>query len=187
MAGPRNNQRRAAFAALYATNGGNGTQAAIDAGYAKKSAHSQASDLLKDPKVQEAIEAIKTKAANKAVITVARVVEELRDILTADLADGIDQDTGKLKPLHEWPVALRRALAGLDNEELTEWDADSRKHEVIGHLRKVKLWSKTDSARELLKHLPGGYAAQKIEHEVTVTTLASDLDAAQARLAAERK
>lgn len=178
--------RRAAFAAQLLINGGNQTQAAIDVGCSPKSAHVTANKWLKTDTVQRILGTAQAKVVEKAVITVTRVVEELRDILTVDIGEAFD-DTGKLKPLKDIPVAIRRGIAGLENEEITQWDADSRKHEVIGTLRKVKFWSKTDAGRELLKHLPGGYAAQKHEHEVTVTTLAEDVIAAQARLAAARK
>lgn len=45
------NERQKRFALEYVRNGGNGTEAAISAGYSARSAHVQASRLLKDDKV----------------------------------------------------------------------------------------------------------------------------------------
>jgi hypothetical protein len=59
------------FAELYATNGGNGSQAARDAGYAESNCKQEAHGLLKKHKIREAIElhrdtSIKTAGASKA-------------------------------------------------------------------------------------------------------------------------
>ena len=49
------------FVRNYIENGGNGTQAALDAGYARASAYSTASRMLKDAKIKAEIEAHETK------------------------------------------------------------------------------------------------------------------------------
>jgi hypothetical protein len=54
-------QRR--FVIAYVDNGGNGTQAAISAGYSERSAASTASRMLKDAKIQAAIVAYSRKKA----------------------------------------------------------------------------------------------------------------------------
>jgi hypothetical protein len=64
-------EKQAAFARYYASNGGNGAQAARDAGYSEANAKDQASELLAMPKIREAIElsrdiSIKTSGASKA-------------------------------------------------------------------------------------------------------------------------
>ena len=74
---------------------------------------------------------------------------------------------GTLKPLKEWPEALRRACSGFD-----------------AAAGKAHFWSKNDAADKLLKHL-GGYAPER--HEVSLATLADDVKTAQARLAARSK
>ena len=52
MAELKLNQRQRNFVAEYILNSGNGTDAAIKAGYAAASAHSTATRLLKNPKLQ---------------------------------------------------------------------------------------------------------------------------------------
>lgn len=49
-------EMRRKFVEAFMANGGNGTQAAIAAGYSKKSAHAQASRLLKTAEVRHALE-----------------------------------------------------------------------------------------------------------------------------------
>jgi phage terminase small subunit len=60
---------------------GNGTQAAIAAGYASRSAAVQAHALLRKPKIQEALAARYARAD----ITVDRVLEELRRVAFSDM------------------------------------------------------------------------------------------------------
>lgn len=54
-------QKQQEFVRAYVENSGNGTQAAIRAGYAPDSAHVAASNLLKNPKVQEALKKLRAE------------------------------------------------------------------------------------------------------------------------------
>lgn len=68
----------------------NATQAAIRAGYSKKTATEQASRLLTDVNVREAVDAKRERLAIKTEITVERVLEELWAIATADANELIE-------------------------------------------------------------------------------------------------
>jgi len=70
--------RHEAFISEYLTNGFNATQAAVKAGYSQKSAHAQATNLLKEPKV---VAAIKRKQATLAVQVEYSHADWLRDTL----------------------------------------------------------------------------------------------------------
>jgi len=48
-------EKQSAFVQAYVSNGGNGTKAAISAGYARSGAKQEASRLIRNPKVQQAI------------------------------------------------------------------------------------------------------------------------------------
>ena len=61
----------------------NGTQAAILAGYAEKSAHVQASRLLIIDKIAEAVSAGQAKAAQDAEITLGWLIQEQRKVYEA--------------------------------------------------------------------------------------------------------
>ena len=62
---------------------GNASQAYIAAGYAPKAAYSGASELLRKPRIQDAIAAY----LRKADLTVDRVLEELRRVAFSDMGD----------------------------------------------------------------------------------------------------
>lgn len=68
--------REAAFAAQYVAKHGNGTQAAIAAGYAPKSAHVSASLLIRRPKVKRRID----RLTRKHEITADRVLARLDNL-----------------------------------------------------------------------------------------------------------
>lgn len=78
--------RQANFAENWVKNGGNGTQAAIDAGYAPKSAHVQASRQLKNDKVRKYIEALRAEMWRSDAMTLEEALS-----LTASIARGEQQ------------------------------------------------------------------------------------------------
>lgn len=73
----------------------NGTQAAIKAGYSEKTAAEQASRLLSNVKVQEAVTKGREKLAARAEVTAERVLNGLLAEATAD--DGPTCKTARVK------------------------------------------------------------------------------------------
>lgn len=65
----------------------NATQAAIRAGYAKKTAYSAGQALLKKLEVQERIQAIQAEARSSAVMTLAEAQERLSAIARSTVVD----------------------------------------------------------------------------------------------------
>lgn len=128
----------------------NGTQAAIRAGYSPKAASQQASVLLGYPKVQALLEQKLEAAEQRTEVKLDRVLRELYAVLTVDPLAAFAED-GALKPLSEWPEELRRAVSGMDVEELFAGRRAER--ELVGSLRKVRFWSKTHAAEQLLRVL----------------------------------
>lgn len=59
-------KRRALFVQAYIANGGNGTQAAITAGYSRKGADVRAAELVRDRRVSEAIQRARAATIAKA-------------------------------------------------------------------------------------------------------------------------
>lgn len=58
----------------------NGTRAAISAGYSARSASSTASDLLRNPKVQKAIDYRKAQRSERLELSTDKIVEEMAQI-----------------------------------------------------------------------------------------------------------
>jgi len=132
----------------------NGTKAAIRAGYAEKTARTQASDLLTIPNIQARIAVLKKERAERNKITSEDIVAKLWDIVGADLTDVISAD-GQLRK--DIPIEYRTLIQGIKNGR-----------EGI----EVKFMDKLKALQMLAAHL-GMDAPVKIEH----TGLSADPDA----------
>lgn len=75
------NDKQAAFAREYLVDF-NATQAAIRAGYSRKTAGSQGHDLLKKPEIQELLAEFREKAAERTITDTAWVRQRLREEAT---------------------------------------------------------------------------------------------------------
>ncbi len=127
----------------------NGTQAAIRAGYSKHTAESQASRLLGYAKVKAAVADGMKRREEKLELKAERVLQELMRVAFVDLRQAFDAD-GRLKPVHELPEDVARALASLESDEVLpgqEGDGPG------GIVRKVRLHDKLKALELLGKHL----------------------------------
>lgn len=97
----------------------NATQAAIRAGYSKKTAQRIGSENLSKPLIQEEIQKRRNKLQNKCEITQERVLRELAAIAFASGADfakvvtGGTFDTVKMIPTDKIPPEKLAAIAGM--------------------------------------------------------------------------
>lgn len=146
----------------------NQTKAAISAGYSKKSATVQASKLLIIPNIQARAKYLLEKKYEKSGLTAKRVLLEFMRIAFVDVAQAYDQD-GHLLPIHEMPEDVRRAIAGIEVEELFEGHGDSR--EQVGRLKKIRFWDKNKALEALAKNLQilGDYKGDENDEPTTIT------------------
>lgn len=128
---------------------GNITQAALDAGYSKKSAHSQGSRLLKNVKVQSELKKIQTKATEKAQLSAAEVLNEIKKLAFVNLATAYNED-GTLKSPHEMPLDVQSALQSLETNELFVGSGKNKRK--IGNVSKIRLTDKVRALEMLAKH-----------------------------------
>jgi phage terminase small subunit len=131
----------------------NATQAAIRAGYSKRTANEQATRLLANVSVAAAIEAAKAERSQRTMISADRVLRELARIAFLDVGKAFTEGGG-LKPLHEMDEDTRRAIGGL---EVSALYADG---ENIGKLSKIKLSDKLRALELLGRHI--GLFDQKV-------------------------
>lgn len=92
----------------------NGKQAAIRAGYSRKTAEVQASRLLSVAKVKAAVDEALGKVHKKLDISAERIREELALIAFADMADYVKVGTEgevSIKPFSEMPEGASRAIS----------------------------------------------------------------------------
>lgn len=126
----------------------NAERAALKAGYSKKTARHKAAGMLAQVGIKNYIDKIQKKVNDKLDITTERIRKELYLIATCDIAEAFDEN-GNLKPIHDIPEGIRRAIASIEvNEEIRKED-----NEIIGFTKKIKFWSKPDCLEMLGKHL----------------------------------
>jgi phage terminase small subunit len=146
----KRSQREQIFAREYLLDF-NATRAAIAAGLAPKSAAVEASKLLRKPKIQALITKLIEKKFEKLDISAERILQELARLGFIDPANLFDE-AGSLKPIHQMDEDTRRAIAGLDHDELFEYFGKGQRKNV-GTTTKVKLADKIRALELLGKYL----------------------------------
>lgn len=131
----------------------NATQAAIRAGYSKKTAYSQGQRLLKHVDVAAAIQKAQAVLSESIGITVENVAKELALLGFADMGTYIKLDAGETTVRLDWtdlPKGATRCIQEITQEEHT----GGKGHEV-GQIRrtKFKLYDKKGSLELLGRHL----------------------------------
>jgi phage terminase small subunit len=127
----------------------NATQAAIRAGYSKKTAVVQGPRLLGNVEVAEAIERGKTRLQVKTEITQERVLSELALLAFSDLTHYVLDDDGHVELLEGAPDGAMRALQSIKRKVTTTGSGDQARtsREV-----EIKLWDKPGPLRLAGKH-----------------------------------
>ena len=80
----------------------NATQAAIRAGYSKKTAYSIGQENLSKPEIQQALQEAQKRREKRTEVTQDYVITKLREIAEKDASDGPDSDlkySSKIKAL----------------------------------------------------------------------------------------
>lgn len=129
-----------------------GTQAAIRAGYSKKSAHVQACDLLKHPKIQAALRHKMAEREKRTEITADAVLSEMAKIGFANLRDFVKIDSeGDARPdFLETTYEQWAALGEVTSEVYMEGQGDDAQPVKR---TKIKLGDKKGALTELGRHL----------------------------------
>lgn len=154
--GKRKNLRELKFVEEYLLDG-NATQAAIRAGYSKRTANEQGSQLLArlshliQPRLIE-----QRKALRKEIgITKERIIKELACIVFQDAGDFYDK-LGNVIEIPELKARARRAIAGFEFTEdfLNAKDKGGDTQRVAsGYTKKIRTWDKVKATELLIKLL----------------------------------
>jgi phage terminase small subunit len=145
--------------------GKNSTQAAIAAGYSKKTAVKQGSRLLTNADIKAYVKELQDKGAKKFDISQEQILRELYAIAFSDIRKFYDEK-GALKPINELDKTSAAALAGLDIDELFEGFGEERTK--IGVTKKIKRFDKV-KAIEVINKMLGYNAKEKVEHSMDKT------------------
>lgn len=153
--------RQSVFLEQYLLSG-NATQAALKAGYSRKTARSQAQRLLTNVYIQTAIKNFQNKVEEKTAVTLERVVLELTKVAFSDIGDvlEVEGDEIRVKNLSELSPNVRHAIS-----EITETDSK------YGRRRSIKLHSKLSAIDQLMKHLGGYVTVQDLIDRMSDTEL----------------
>ena len=147
-------KRRALFVEQYKRNGGNGKDAAIAAGYARKCANRQAYILLQRPDVKALIEKrnqeIISEAERETGLSIQNTLRELARMVHVDPRRFMN-DKGGLKDISELDDECAAALASIDVFE--EYAGRGEDRELIGYTKRIKFWDKNAAIDKAMKHL----------------------------------
>ncbi len=128
----------------------NATQAAIRAGYTAATANRQASRLLSNADIQEAITAGRARLSRKTGITQERVLAEYAKLAFVDPRKLYRED-GRPVPIPELDDDTAAAVAGVEVSE--EYEGKGEARQFVGYTRKVKLADKKGALDSIARHL----------------------------------
>lgn len=148
----------------------NATQAAIRAGYSKKTASVQSFDLLRKPNIQHYLAGKSEKALSKLDISLDRTLQEIGRIAFQDARNYFDQD-GSLIPIHQLSDDAAAALSGFEIEELFEFIGKEKVQ--IGVTKKIKRFDKTKALEMLMKYY-GAFERDNKQKETKVVVPLTD-------------
>jgi phage terminase small subunit len=134
----------------------NATQAAIRAGYSRRTAGEIGHEHLKKPEIKRAIQKAMDKRAKRLEISQDRILEELAILAYSDLKHylDIDPDTGAIraKGFENMPENASRALKAIKEDRVIKEDADGHKVTIFDKVR-FELHDKIKPLELLGKHL----------------------------------
>jgi len=124
----------------------NGKQAAIRAGYSRKTAEVLASQTLRNVKVQAAITAAQRRRSQRTEIRQDTVLRELAVLAQSDITHYVIDDYGEVTLREGAPDGAMRAVASI-RKKMSHTDAG------VTYETEIKLWNKPASLRMSGEHL----------------------------------
>lgn len=125
----------------------NGTQAAIRSGYSKGTAESQASTLLRNPKVKALVASLKEKQIAKSGLSAQMVLDELTKLGFSNVRDLFDAK-GDLRSIHDLTPAQSACIASVEVVMKNATAGDGKVDRVL----KIRTWDKPKVLELLAKH-----------------------------------
>lgn len=153
------NEKQRRFAHEYLKDQ-NATQAAIRAGYSKKTAASQGHDLLKHPEIKQVLASKLAKIEEKAEFTAELAIRQLERMVMFDVRK-LFHPNGQPKEITELDDETATVVAGLDVVE--QYEGSGADRQFTGYLKKYKLSDRLSAVNTALKMF--GKLSDK--HEIT--------------------
>ncbi len=116
----------------------NATQAAIRAGYSKKTAQEISAQNLSKLIIQEYLSELKAKRAEKIEITQDEVLRELKNFAYADITDIMNLSFAEIKQL---PIELRRMISSYKKTETSGdgWEKISYEIKFVDKMKAIEM------------------------------------------------
>lgn len=152
--------RRKLFVNAYILNGKKASKAAVEVGYPRE----YASDLVKQPTIQQMIKEVEFTMLKRQEISIERLAKEAASIAFFDIADIFD-DEGNVRPLSEIPVHARQAIADLNVNSSYAINDITGESQLEKQSVNVKLQSKMEAIKFLGSFL--GMNKQVVDYNVT--------------------
>lgn len=104
------------------------------------------------------------------------IISELIAYLKARPVDGFERDEEGhqvLKRIEDMPPELQRLIAGIEFEEIFEWQGErgSKERVHVGRIHKIKFWDKPRSIEAFMKHLAMLIDRKEIKGELTLAEI----------------
>lgn len=120
----------------------NASAAAQRAGYSPRTCGAAGHNLLKDDRIQKALGKHVKKLADKAEVTVERVLKEYARLAFFDIAELFDEN-GNMLALQDMPEDARRAIGGIDVSQIGDEET----------VKKIKIIDKKGALDSIGKYL----------------------------------
>ena len=138
----------------------NATQAAIRAGYSRKTAKSIGQENLTKPDIAAAIKDAQQQRFDRTDVTADAVVRELAYIAFGDIS-GLFDEQGRLREAHNLTPGVGARIASIEvSRERTRAVGDATVEESTV---KVRVWDKVRALELLAKHL--GLLTEQVDHK----------------------
>lgn len=133
----------------------NARAAALRVGYAEKSVNTNASQLLRMPKVAELIAELMTERSKRIEVREDRVLLEIARLAFNDPRKAFDTD-GNILPIQQWPDEVAAAVSSIKILETKSGD------ETLSiQTKEIKFWDKSKNLDLAARHL--GMLKDKLE------------------------
>lgn len=175
------NARQEAFVREYLLDG-NGTRAAIAAGYSARTAQAIATENLTKPLIAEAVAAGRAKLRIAHQLSVEATHDEIRALAHSDPRSVLYPD-GRPKPPGEWTDEAARTVAGFEITEKWEKGEDPEVDPpTFVKITKIKFWPKDNVLT--LKAKVQKLVTDRVEHTLDKGTADALMKARERRNAA---
>jgi len=147
----------------------NATQAAIRAGYSKKTAQAISTENLSKPLIQARIQELKSKISDKAEITAVEILKELKNFAYSDITETITLTVEELKEL---PSEVRRLITQYKKTTKTLMGHGNDPEAIIEEAVELKFVDKMRAFEMLNKHI-GFYEKDNKQKEINLGDISS--------------